>query len=330
MSKRILLCLPLLMTLACDSGDESVEARSADEPSELASDEQGPPHGPREHGKQMVEHLCGELECSDEQREAIDELVGAAKRDHEGPDSAERDELHRAFADAFRGETLDLAALPQPSEDHHAQRRTEMATLIVGVHAILTAEQRDELATKIETGEGPFPMFGKHGGKRGGKRHHGPEGEGPEGEAREFDPAKHAERKVERLCELVTCSEAQQAQLVTVVSEELASMTPPAPPKLDDTAKARFATALRAESLTLAEVEALLDAMRPAKPDNHAEKHAQMGELMVAVHALLTPEQRAIVADEIAEKGPHALLGKGHGKRGHGKRGRGKQADRSE
>lgn len=326
MTKRILLCLPILFTLACDTDEDTTEARAAELQSEQAADEPGDHHGPKGHAK-MLDRLCDELACSDDQREAIGELVAAAKRDHEGPDASERAALNEALATAFRSDTFDPSALPQPSDDDHVARRTEMATLIVGIHGILTSEQRVALADKVESSEGPLMLLGggKHGGKHGkGKHGKGKTAEaseqseqrerGPEGEAREFDPAKHAERKVEHLCELVTCSDEQQTKLETVVADAMADMAPPAPPKVDDAAKTKLAAALRADSLTVAELEPLLDAMRPAKPD----KHAQMGELLVSIHALLSAEQREIVADELAEHGPRALMGKGgkhHGKR---------------
>lgn len=323
MTKRILLCLPLLMTLACDADEDTTEARSGELQSEQAADDEpGDHHGPKGHAK-MLDRLCDELECSDDQRTAIGELIAASKRDHEGPD-AEREAMNEALATAFRSDTFDASALPQPSDDDHAARRTEMATLIVGIHALLTAEQRDALATKVESSEGPLALLG-HGkphGKHGkGKGKKGDEGEqaGKQGEGREFDPAEHAERKVEHLCELVTCSEDQQAKLETVVADAMADMAPPAPPTVDEAAKAKLAAALRADSLTVAELEPLLDAMRPAKPD----KHAQMGELLASIHAVLTAEQRGIVADELAEHGPRALMGKGPGGKGgkrHGKR----------
>jgi Spy/CpxP family protein refolding chaperone len=326
MTKRILLCLPLLMTLACDADEDTTEARSAElqsEQVEPGDEPDGDHHGPSGHAK-MLDRLCDELECSDDQRAAIGQLVVAAKRDHEGPDADARAAMHEALATAFRSDTFDASALPQPSDDHHAARRTEMATLLVGIHAILTTEQRDALADKVESGEGPLALLGhgkphgKHGkgkGKKGGKGEQG----GEQGEGREFDPAEHAERKVAHLCELVTCSEDQQAKLETVVADAMADMAPPAPPQVDDATKAKLAAALRADSLTVAELEPLLDAMRPAKPD----KHAQMGELLASIHAVLTAEQRGIVADELAEQGPRALMGKGPSGKGgkrHGKR----------
>ena len=293
MTKRILLCLPLLMTLACDADEDTTEARSGELQSEQAADEPGDHHGPKGHAK-MLDRLCDELECSDDQRTAIGELIAASKRDHEGPD-AEREAMNEALATAFRSDTFDASALPQPSDDDHAARRTEMATLIVGIHALLTAEQRDALATKVESSEGPLALLGHGKGKHGkhGKGKKGDEGEqaGKHGEGREFDPAEHAERKVEHLCELVTCTEAQQTKLETVVADAMADMAPPAPPQVDDATKAKLAAALRADSLTVAELEPLLDAMRPAKPD----KHAQLGELLASIHAVLTEIGRAHV-----------------------------------
>ncbi len=313
MLKRISLCLPLLLTLACDSGDESVEARSADEPDAIATE-----HGDHDreghfdHGKKMVDHLCGEIECSDDQRESIAELL-AANKPERGPEGEGREDFQRALADAFRAETFDLAALPKPDDQEaHEAHRTQMATTIVGLHDLLTAEQRELIAAKIEAG-GPMGLLGHGPGMRG----HGKRGEGERGQ--EGDAAKHAELEVERLCATLTCTEAQVEELGSIFTDAMAELAPPEPAKVDDALETRFAAAFRADALALADVEALLDATRPAKPPRPA-----MDELLVSIHAVLTPEQRGLLADEIAERGPHAIFG-GKGKHGHegehGKRG---------
>ena len=60
-----------------------------------------------------------------------------------------------------------------------------------------------------------------------------------------------------------------------------------------------------------------------------------MASTIVAIHGVLTAEQRATLAERIGERGPRALMGKGgkhgkHGKRGgHGKR-RGKRGGKPE
>lgn len=333
MFERISLCLPLLftLTLACDGGDETVEPRAAEEPDDVAEcDRQADHHGKHgkhgKHGEMMVEHLCGEITCTDDQREAIGELLAQAKPPH-GPEGDEREAHHEALADAFRADTFDVAALPQPSAEQHAGHITDMATMIVGLHDLLTPEQRETMAAKIE-GEGPIGLFGGGRGGRHGK-HHGEGGPDEIEHADKPDPAVHAERKVERLCELVTCTTAQVEQLETIFTDALAQFSPPEPPKVDDAVKARFAAAFRADALALADVEPLLAAARPGKPP----KHEQIGKLLAAVHEVLTPEQRELVADKIAEHGPHALMGgkgphgskgKHGGKGGKGKHGKGK------
>ncbi len=307
--KRIsVLLLPLVFTLACDSAEETVEERSGEDPaSELAVDEPGPdPHG-HERGQAKLDKLCAEIECSDAQREAIADLLADARGPR--PDHDARKAEFEALATAFRADTLDLAALPQPPEP--GEHKAELAKMIVGLHDLLTPEQRETIATKIEQ-DGPMAFLGHHGpghhGKRGGK--HGKRGDV---EGKRFDPAAKAERKVERLCGVVSCSEEQSEALTTIFTDHVADKAPRERPEPDTAALASFADAFRAEQLDAATVEGMLDAMRP-----QADARPNPGELLVAVHGVLTPEQRDLLADKMLEEGPRALLGgKRHGKRGH-------------
>ena len=86
---------------------------------------------------------------------------------------------------------------------------------------------------------------------------------------------------------------------------------------------AAFADAFRADTLTTATVQGFLDAMT-AEHDAHA---ALRDRAMVTIHGVLTAEQRATIATQIAEHGPRAFMPHGRGRKHgdhdghHGKRG---------
>jgi Spy/CpxP family protein refolding chaperone len=131
-----------------------------------------------------VEVVCARLECSDQQRTQIAEIMSEAKPRSQAkrePMKQAREKLAAAFrSDDFSEEDMDAfkaggAALMQG----HMQARGET---IARVHGVLTPEQREKVASKIEQ-HGPRGLLGgKHGrrgkhGKRGGHRgHKGPWG----------------------------------------------------------------------------------------------------------------------------------------------------------
>jgi Spy/CpxP family protein refolding chaperone len=121
------------------------------------------------------------------------------------------------------------------------------------------------------------------------------------------DDAKHVSRRVDRVCERLECSDSQKEQLVAVLEA--------AHERRSDREEGRKAMAEAFASDTF-DVDAL---------PRH-EHRPEIGRVLVEVHGLLTPEQRAMVAERIAEHGPRAFMGKHgrHGKRrGHHRRGGG-------
>jgi Spy/CpxP family protein refolding chaperone len=324
-----LLSLPVLFVTACDPAEEPTTERAAELESDVDAAEHDGHHGHHgkkgDHGKFAAEKLCSELECSEAQVAQINELFAGKHEDRDHDDregdrearKAARAEAHKLLADAFRADVFDPAVLERAKPEHEGDREAHMIAFATELHAILTPAQRAKLADRVEDGG---PMFFMGHGKRGhgdkgphGKR--GPDGERPEGEGPHGDPAQRVAEHVEQLCERVTCTPEQQTQLTqsfTAAHEaRRASHEPREKPDFS-----AVAALLRADTLDAAK---LSETMAAGKAEHHAGKaeHGKaFGETLAQVHAILTPEQRAIVADMIEADGLHALIGGKHGKRG--------------
>jgi Spy/CpxP family protein refolding chaperone len=309
---------------ACDSTEEPVEDRAAEAPDAHPDDVGAKRDHHGKHGKHNpAEMLCAKVECTDAQVTKIDELLASRHegRDKEAHDArkAARAEAHEAIADAFRAETFDVAVLdrvaPDPAE-HEADREDKMIAFAVELHAILTPEQRAKLADEIESGH---PMLFHHG-KRG---HHWKKGDhGEKGEKSEEQKAEHLARKVDQFCEPITCTAEQKTQLsATFTGVHEAHREAKAAHEDDKPNLKPLADAFRAETLDEGKLRAALDQGGVHKQERKAEHMKEMGATIAEIHDILTPEQRAIVADKIEAEGLHAVMGKGHhgkkGKRGH-------------
>lgn len=334
----LLFATTMMFTLsACDTGDEdTVEDRAAEQPDAGSPDAVAGKRGP--HGKHNpADRLCAELECTDAQATEIAALFedlrperdDAAREAHK----AARADAHKALADAFRADDFDPSVLAKaaPPRDR-AEHEDKMVDLAVELHKILTPEQRAKLADKIAAG-GPM-MFGHHGMKGGKHGKHGGEGHGEwKGEGKP-DPAERIAHKVEEFCEPIACTEAQVGQLTaTFTGAHEARRDARAERKADKPDLSPVADLFRADTLDQAALRAAFASVHP--PEGREGGHAeQAGALLGEIHGILTPEQRATVADKIEAEGPHAVMGGKHGgkhgnkgKRGHGRGGPERDAD---
>ncbi|MCA9701434.1 MAG: Spy/CpxP family protein refolding chaperone, partial [Myxococcales bacterium] len=325
-------------TAACDSEETTPEDRAAElQAGEAPADVDAPcdgegPHGKGMHGKfgNPGERLCAELECSEEQAQQITALFAAHRPDFDKHDKGDREafeaartEANQKLADAFRSDSFDATVLdqlrpPRPEGEDADARLDEMVDMVGELHALLTPAQRETLAGKIAEGG---PMFlhgpgGKHGGKRHGEGKRGKHGErdqlaGPEGER---SPEAHLAKKVDRFCEPISCSDEQKTQLQAVLAGAREDHQERRADKPDF---APFADLVRADTLDKAKLRELMVAGH-AKGE---ERGQGMADVIAEVHDILTPAQRATVADSIAEGGLRAVMGHGEGKRGgkHGK-----------
>lgn len=337
LSTPFLLAAALLFTSACDPESEELDAeRSAEldkvddgQDAEAPDDVRRHRRGKRAH-KDPAERLCAKLECSDEQATQISELFAKhrdARKGDEGEREARkaaRDEAQGKLAAAFRADDFDASVLGELHQKRDPEAHLDAAVRFMAeLHGILTPEQREQLAAKIEK---RGPMFLHHGGKHRGhrghhKKHRGHEGEGPHaGGPTEVDgpkgerpsPEQRVAKHVERFCEPISCTEEQQGQLAAIMTDaheqrrEHREARKAAKPDFSPVAEA-----FKAESF---DEQAVRSALADAKPDM-SERHEGFATVIAEVHDILTPEQRAVLADKIEAEGLHAVLGKGH--RGH-------------
>ena len=144
----------------------------------------GAKDGKEGHGKKHGEHHAGRggpmmfmlhgIELRDDQKKAIEAAMPPKPEKDENDKSAKFEE-HRARMDAaleaFKGDKFDAATV-LPEHDGKHPMAGHFVKMLQVVVPILDAEQRAELAKRIEEG----PRMGRHGGKHG---HDGKHGRGP-------------------------------------------------------------------------------------------------------------------------------------------------------
>ena len=348
------LSLPLcLLFVACDSepvdersgesalldDGEALEAADADEVDANTDDHRSAKRGRR---GPPAERLCADIGCTDEQTAAITELF-AKNRPAKGDRQAAKEkgaERRTALAEAFRAGTLSADAMFGQRPAKSGNNRAEM---LVELHALLTVDQREQAADMIaERGPRLFSGKGKRGpkgkrgakgkrgdkGKRGAKHHDGDKSGAHEGRLAAKSGPKSGKR-IERLCAKVECTDEQRSTLLAQAAE-----LHPAPKGDREARKAEhkaanaaLASAFRGDSFSTADLEGF---GAGAKAKLEAKREAKSA-MVIALQEVLTTEQRAVVADMIAERGLGSVMGgkrgkhSKHGKRGpDGKRGRGK------
>jgi hypothetical protein len=156
------------------------------------------------------------------------------------------------------------------------------------LHAVLTPQQRDKLATHLEA------------------RHDRRRPEPPDA----AEVTRRSEHHAARVCEKLTCTPAQLEGIAALLREAApgAHTPPPAAVSLVD--------ALRRSTLTDADVEAVMAGVR-----THLESEATRHDgLIVRFHALLDARQRELVATRIERRGLGGLASALHGGK-HGGRG---------
>jgi Spy/CpxP family protein refolding chaperone len=287
MRRVSILFAAMALTAACDSAEPSDTAQpsEAQEQQDDADDEElaqerGDRHGKGRHGD-PGDQLCETVGCTDQQRAEIDALF-EREHDRERPDdSAANQALAKAFrSDAFSPADLEAYKTATRGKDDRIDEHVEK---MEALHGILTAEQRVAFADEIaENG------FMRHGGGKG--RHDGKFD-------KKADGSKFVAHKVEKLCEPLACTDDQVTKLTAIVSQAKAER-----PEKDEGAHHKaLADAMRAETFDSAAVKKQLEAGKA--------RHAERGEMVVAIHTVLTAAQRDKVADQIETEGPGALIG---------------------
>lgn len=280
---------------ACDSNTEDsndprvAELDLADDAADLEAPEG---HERGHHGKRGKRGLhdpsaeiCEAVSCTDAQVEQLKAAFAPPERPEKGerperPDmSAANAKLAEAFASSsFSASDLQAWGAQLPARPEHGASPGERMSEL---HTILTAEQREVLATKIEAGE----LLG-HGGRKGkGERK-------PDGADFEARKAEHQARRVDDFCASLSCTDAQKTELGAIFESRHADRPDP------EEGRAALAAAFRAESFDA-------DALPQRKG------HGEMDETLVEIHGVLTAEQRTTLAERIEEHGPRALMGRG-------------------
>jgi len=290
--KRTAMFLAALALAACDSESEDpFEARLAELDAEDDLEDLEAP-ADRRHGKHGRRHgshdgpgtdICEAIACTDAQQEQVRAIF--ARPEHgERPARADLSAAHAELAKAFATADFSEADLLAWAEQLPArpERGSHRVDAMSELHTIVTPEQRTALATKVSAGD---VFAGRHRGK-----HERSEGE------------KHTDRRLEHFCGPLDCTDAQQAELAAVFAKKHESR--PDPQARQDA----IAEAFEGDTFDA-------DGLRESCEHTPAD---EAGTLAL-VHTILTPEQRTIVAERIAEHGPRALMGKGGG---HGRRGK--------
>ena len=144
-----------------------------------------PPGAQGHHGKGKVERLCKRLECTDNQLTKI-KAIGKKLREAGKADHQAMRNLKSKLADEIAKDKPNRATLGQiynQMDRHHDALQKRGQAALLETHALLTSEQRVELAEIIEH-RGPRGIFGGHGkhGKKGKRGKHGKKGKrGKEG-----------------------------------------------------------------------------------------------------------------------------------------------------
>jgi len=300
-----LACLTLApaFVIACDRDDDAEAARSA----EQDDDDDDAADGDHHSKKSPADKLCAAVECTDAQRTTIAGLL--AGKPHERPSDATFATANGELAGAFREPDFEAADLAVWREAVHGDQAPKLSpSTIVAVHTALDAKQRGVLADLLED-RGPGMFFGPRG-KGGGKDHHGKGGKGGKKAGNRDKGGRGPEHAIESLCERVSCSAEQRTQIAVALDGARPER------KRDEAADKKMAAAFRSDSLAVADVEAYLDGLMK----HHEAEASERDAAIVSVHRVLTAEQRATLATDIAEHGPRGLMKGDRG--GHGKRDR--------
>lgn len=239
-------------------------------------------------GGMVVSTALEELDLTAEQRTQIEGLFAKEK-----PSDAERDDhaaKAQALANAVRAGSIDVATFAK-KDGARPDKRAQFAADLDELHGILSAEQRTELvaALKARAPKGP-PDGGPEGRGDGERRGKGPKGEGRRGPGGPMGFMLHG----------IELTDAQKESIPKALAD--AGIGPK-----EGKGKGR-----PDHAEMKAKIEAVMDAfvkddfkaanVLPEPPEGAGGPH-KMVEALAVVVPLLTPEQRATLADRI-EEGP--------------------------
>lgn len=125
----------------------------------------------RASGTGQIARLCRQIECTKEQRASLTEIAKELRADIKKQRAAAR-EARKALADEFRKDKPSKRSMKKQHEalaGHHSEVQSSVNEALMKAHSVLTPEQREKVAKRIEK-RGPKAAL-KGGGK--GKRNKG-------------------------------------------------------------------------------------------------------------------------------------------------------------
>jgi Spy/CpxP family protein refolding chaperone len=278
---NIITGLSLVWLTACGSTTTTPStAPAGTAAAELASAEAEEHEGREEHHGRLPLFGVKLTEAQQAQAKTIWQDLRRKSSDVEVAHQALRDflanEVERGAIDAKLA-TEKQVAIVSAEKSHEADFQNAM----VQFHALLTPEQKQQVAERIELGQAPDGRKSKHEGhegKRGdhdAKREHGPKGP----------------------FAALNLTDAQKEKLKATLQGLRAAHTPHARPMLDEAARAALAAAVRKDKLTVADLPP-----RPAGA-NWQDHHIKVLSAMLPE---LTQDQRLVLAQQMREhKGMH-------------------------
>jgi Spy/CpxP family protein refolding chaperone len=132
--------------------------------------------GVRTSGTGQIERLCRQIQCTKEQRATLTEIAKDLRKDLKKQRETAK-EARKALADEFRKAKPSQRSMKKQHErlaGHQRNVQSSVHEALMKAHAILTPEQREKVAKRIEK-RGPKATL-KGGGK--GKRNKGKGGRG--------------------------------------------------------------------------------------------------------------------------------------------------------
>jgi Spy/CpxP family protein refolding chaperone len=124
----------------------------------------------RGRGNGQIARLCRQIECTQEQRASLAEIAKELRKDLKKQRKGAK-QARKALADEFRKAKPSKRSMKKHHDalaGHQNKAQSSMHEALVKAHAILTPEQREKVAKRIEK-RGPKAALKGGRGKRQGK-----------------------------------------------------------------------------------------------------------------------------------------------------------------
>lgn len=282
-----------------------------------------PGAAPRYDFSPETTHFCGLVSCDHKQMVQVERVMEDARITRDA--QVDATEAQARLAEAFRGASLRADDVQRyfDAVGDGDDRVRQQAQVLSSLHELLDPPQRRAVATAIDA-RGPGYVLGlRRGGRRGAgatgttgkvgkagaRGGRGGAGTGPGGGGRP-SLAERQKRRVGGICDHLECTDAQRRKLLSEARKierddldaDIASM------------HLKLAVVMRKDDAPPEAVARQMTALR----EKQRQRERVISELVASIHAVLTPEQRGVVAEDIADQGPGVALGFRGGARDRG------------